>query len=278
MCCISLVLPLGRWVVFPGSCPQPSVWIRRQVHTVGISRTRLRPQNLKDMFDKNSNKSFTERETQLCQRSCDQMWAMSSVTYLHPRRSWRKVGPGALPLESRQKYPDEAVWMSLNSHVLRRRRCFAGISSALSQKFPTTGVGRSDGITEPHQTDWGFEPNHPACATRHTFHTGSIGSGSPRVMLGPAHVDVVPVTPDNASQNPEVYSGWEENPWSGTVAGGEIFGRGAVSRLPASYTLCAITPGRIFRCLPKAICLFVLSRSLSVISACSLLPSRLPFR
>ncbi|CAN0126031.1 unnamed protein product, partial [Scytosiphon promiscuus] len=59
----------------------------------------------------------------------------------------------------------------------------------------------------------------------------SIGSGSPRVMLGPAHVDVVPVTPDSASQSPEVYSGWEENPWSGAVAGGEVFGRGAVDML-----------------------------------------------
>ncbi|CAM9805675.1 unnamed protein product, partial [Hapterophycus canaliculatus] len=58
-----------------------------------------------------------------------------------------------------------------------------------------------------------------------------VWSGSPRVMLGPAHVDVVPVTPDNTPQNPEVYSGWDENPWSGTVAGGEVFGRGAVSRL-----------------------------------------------
>lgn len=64
-----------------------------------------------------------------------------------------------------------------------------------------------------------------------SLRTGSIGSGSPRVMLGPAHVDVVPVTPDNASETPEVYSGWDENPWSGTVAGGEIFGRGAVSQL-----------------------------------------------
>ena len=62
---------------------------------------------------------------------------------------------------------------------------------------------------------------------------GSIGSGSPRVMLGPAHVDVVPVTPDDASKAPEdeVYSGWDENPWSGTVKDGQLFGRGAVSKL-----------------------------------------------
>eukprot|EP00903_Cladosiphon_okamuranus_P015751 g14537.t1 len=61
----------------------------------------------------------------------------------------------------------------------------------------------------------------------------SIGSGSPRVMLGPAHVDVVPVTPDDASKAPEdeEYSGWDENPWSGTVKDGELFGRGAVDML-----------------------------------------------
>ena len=52
-------------------------------------------------------------------------------------------------------------------------------------------------------------------------------------MLGPAHVDVVPVTPDDASKAPEdeVYSGWDENPWSGTVKDGQLFGRGAVSKL-----------------------------------------------
>lgn len=59
----------------------------------------------------------------------------------------------------------------------------------------------------------------------------SIGSGSPRVMLGPAHVDVVPVTPDDASQVPEVYSGWDENPWSGAVKDGVVYGRGAVDML-----------------------------------------------
>lgn len=60
----------------------------------------------------------------------------------------------------------------------------------------------------------------------------SIGSGSPRVMLGPAHVDVVPVTPDDASKAPdeEEYSGWDENPWSGTVKDGQLFGRGAVRK------------------------------------------------
>lgn len=49
-------------------------------------------------------------------------------------------------------------------------------------------------------------------------------------MLGPAHVDVVPVTPDDASKAPkdEEYSGWDENPWSGAVKDGELFGRGAV--------------------------------------------------
>lgn len=47
-------------------------------------------------------------------------------------------------------------------------------------------------------------------------------------MLGPAHVDVVPVTPDDASQVPQVYSGWDEDPWLGTVTDGEVFGRGAV--------------------------------------------------
>ncbi|CAN0330849.1 unnamed protein product [Pylaiella littoralis] len=61
----------------------------------------------------------------------------------------------------------------------------------------------------------------------------SIGSGSPRVMLGPAHVDVVPVTPDDASlaQDRQVYTGWDEGPWSGAVTDGQVFGRGAVDML-----------------------------------------------
>lgn len=68
-------------------------------------------------------------------------------------------------------------------------------------------------------------PTIPHCCS-----TGSIGSGSPRVMLGPAHVDVVPVTPDDASLalDRQVYTGWDEDPWSGTVADGQVFGRGAV--------------------------------------------------
>lgn len=59
--------------------------------------------------------------------------------------------------------------------------------------------------------------------------SASIGSGSPRVMLGPAHVDVVPVTPDDTSQLPHTYGGWDEDPWSGAVRDGEVYGRGAVS-------------------------------------------------
>lgn len=58
--------------------------------------------------------------------------------------------------------------------------------------------------------------------------TASIGSGSPRVMLGPAHVDVVPVNPDDPSQVPHVYSGWDKDPWSGAIKDGEVYGRGAV--------------------------------------------------
>lgn len=57
----------------------------------------------------------------------------------------------------------------------------------------------------------------------------SIGSGSPRFMLGPGHVDVVPVSPDDPSQTPHVYSGWDEGPWSGAVRDGQVYGRGAVS-------------------------------------------------
>ncbi|CAM9489127.1 unnamed protein product, partial [Choristocarpus tenellus] len=61
----------------------------------------------------------------------------------------------------------------------------------------------------------------------------SYGSGSPRIMLGPGHVDVVPVTPDaknspqDANDQPK-YSGWEEEPWSGAVRDGTVYGRGAV--------------------------------------------------
>lgn len=47
-------------------------------------------------------------------------------------------------------------------------------------------------------------------------------------MLGPAHVDVVPVKPDDPSQGPPVYSGWDEDPWSGAIKDGEVYGRGAV--------------------------------------------------
>ncbi|CAN0079628.1 unnamed protein product, partial [Ectocarpus sp. 6 AP-2014] len=77
------------------------------------------------------------------------------------------------------------------------------------------------------QTECHARPERPE---RHNI-VSSIGSGSPRVMLGPAHVDVVPVTPDDASQAPQVYSGWDEDPWSGTVTDGEVFGRGAVDML-----------------------------------------------
>lgn len=66
---------------------------------------------------------------------------------------------------------------------------------------------------------------------------GSIGSGSPRVMLGPGHVDVVPVVPDDPSKDPkdQVYGGWNEDPWSGTVTDdGTLHGRGAVGAFAAN--------------------------------------------
>lgn len=48
-------------------------------------------------------------------------------------------------------------------------------------------------------------------------------------MLGPGHVDVVPVTPDDVSKSPQTYTGWDHDPWSGTVKDGVVFGRGTVS-------------------------------------------------
>ncbi|CAM9555943.1 unnamed protein product [Ascophyllum nodosum] len=65
----------------------------------------------------------------------------------------------------------------------------------------------------------------------------SIGSGSPRVMLGPAHVDVVPALPDDASRVPPAYSGWDEDPWSGAIKEGEVIGRGAVDMLSTVATM-----------------------------------------
>ncbi|KAG5182152.1 hypothetical protein JKP88DRAFT_319985 [Tribonema minus] len=50
----------------------------------------------------------------------------------------------------------------------------------------------------------------------------SYGSGSPRVMLGPSHVDVVP-----AVEGPN----WSAPPFSGDIVDGEVVGRGAVDML-----------------------------------------------
>ena len=48
------------------------------------------------------------------------------------------------------------------------------------------------------------------------------GDDGPRLMFGPSHVDVVPVeSPDS----------WEEDPFSGTVKGGYVWGRGALDML-----------------------------------------------
>ncbi|CAM9114420.1 unnamed protein product [Discosporangium mesarthrocarpum] len=60
----------------------------------------------------------------------------------------------------------------------------------------------------------------------------SYGVGSPRVMLGPGHVDVVPVIPDaSGDTEKESYLGWDEGPWSGAVRDGVVYGRGAVDML-----------------------------------------------
>jgi acetylornithine deacetylase/succinyl-diaminopimelate desuccinylase-like protein len=46
--------------------------------------------------------------------------------------------------------------------------------------------------------------------------------GGPRLMFGPSHVDVVPI---------EDPSSWEENPFSGVVKDGNVWGRGALDML-----------------------------------------------
>ncbi len=48
------------------------------------------------------------------------------------------------------------------------------------------------------------------------------GDDGPRLMFGPAHVDVVPV---------ENVDSWEEDPFSGTVKDGYVWGRGALDML-----------------------------------------------
>lgn len=49
-----------------------------------------------------------------------------------------------------------------------------------------------------------------------------LGDEGPRLMFGPSHVDVVPVeSPDS----------WEEDPFSGTVKDGYVWGRGALDML-----------------------------------------------
>jgi acetylornithine deacetylase/succinyl-diaminopimelate desuccinylase-like protein len=46
-------------------------------------------------------------------------------------------------------------------------------------------------------------------------------------MLGPGHVDVVPVrSPDGVT-----YPGWESDPFQGEIKDGQVWGRGAVDML-----------------------------------------------
>eukprot|EP00742_Colponemidia_sp_Colp-10_P005653 GILJ01006043.1.p1 GENE.GILJ01006043.1~~GILJ01006043.1.p1 ORF type:complete len:501 (+),score=75.26 GILJ01006043.1:50-1552(+) len=59
----------------------------------------------------------------------------------------------------------------------------------------------------------------------------TYGSGSPRVMLGPAHVDVVPVQSVRHTDGTEQFPGWTHPPFSGAYEDGHIFGRGAVDML-----------------------------------------------